>query len=151
MGMMWVNWQGSYWFQVNETHWKKLREAREEGQVRGKRVEKEENFPRGTSTNRRWHGPPGAKVLQTADTRAWNPISGDQTKSYHVKQRSTRMGMCQTQWIQLPFISFNLENSLSKFSKSPPPVVRLANSWISRSNMGSEKRICHISCHISLT
>lgn len=43
----------------------------------------------------------------------------------------------------LSFISFNFENSLSKFSKSPPPVVRLASSWMSRSNMGSAMRICH--------
>lgn len=47
------------------------------------------------------------------------------------------METCKTQWIQLPFISFNFENSLSKFSKSPPPVVKLASSRISRSNMGS--------------
>lgn len=44
---------------------------------------------------------------------------------------------------QLPFISFNFEKSLSKFSRSPPPAVRLANSWISRSNMGSEIRVGH--------
>lgn len=38
----------------------------------------------------------------------------------------------------LPFISFSFEKSLSKFSRSLSLVVRLANSWMSISNTGSE-------------
>ena len=74
------------------------------------------------------------------EAKAWNAISSYKVKSY---QRSITTETCKTQRIQLPFISFNFENSLSKFSKSPPPVVRLASSWMSRSNMGSAMRICH--------
>lgn len=41
----------------------------------------------------------------------------------------------------LPFISFSFENSLSKFSRSPSLVVRLASSWMSISSMGSEIQV----------
>lgn len=41
---------------------------------------------------------------------------------------------------QLPFISFNLVKRRSKFSTSASPAVRLANSWISKSIIGSERK-----------